>query len=467
MVTPLSRPRPRAAARAAAPGVASLSEIPLAVRRARPPQTAALAAAAAEEPPAVPSHFLCPISLDLMRDPVTAPTGITYDRDSVERWLERGRAACPVTGRPLRADELVPNHATRRVIQEWCVANRGRGVERVPTPRVPVSAADASDLLAAALDAAARGDGPACRRLAARARALGKESERNRRCLAAAGAARELSSAFGQLVDRRPGAAAAAALSSSGELEEILAALVVFFPFDEEPRRRIASPPSLDAIVAIMSHGEVTARVSAAVVLREVASSSDTQCLDAMSSTHGMLDALVGLLEKPVSPQATKAALVTAYYLAAGTDRAARRLIELGMVRLLVELLVDADKGTTEKALAVLDSLLLTEEGRGEACAHALAVPVLVKKLQHVSEMATEFAVSSLWRLCKNLPGEGRCKAEALQVGAFQKLLLLLQVGCMGVTKERASELLRLLNGSRGSVECIETVDFKGLKRPF
>jgi hypothetical protein len=46
-------------------------------------------------------------------------------------------------------------------------------------------------------------------------------------------------------------------------------------------------------------------------------------------------------------------------------------------------------------------------------------------------------------------------------------LLLLLQVGCLGVTKQRASELLRILNGSRGSAECIETVDFKGLKRPL
>ncbi|KAG2661427.1 hypothetical protein PVAP13_1KG033600 [Panicum virgatum] len=400
----------------------------------------------------------------MMRDPVAAPTGITYDRDSVEGWLARGHATCPVTGRPLRPEDLVPNHATRRMIQEWCVANRALGVERVPTPRVPVSAFDAAELLAAVSAAARRGDGPACRQLAARARALGKESDRNRRCLVAAGAARALSSAFAQLVDRRP----PAALTAAGALEEILAALVVFFPLDDESRRHIASPASLDVVVSILSHGEITARASAAVVLREVASSSDAQCLEAMSVTSGIHDALVRLLERPVSAQATKAALVTAYYLVQSTDRAAAsRLVDLGMVQLLVELLVDSDKGTTEKALAVLDSLLLTEEGRGEAYAHALAVPVLVKKMQHVSEMATEFAVSALWRLCKNLSGEGPCKAEALQVGAFQKLLLLLQVGCMGVTKERASELLRLLNGSRGGVECIESVDFKGLKRPF
>ncbi|RLN07995.1 U-box domain-containing protein 21-like [Panicum miliaceum] len=444
MVTPVSRSRP-------------VAEIPLATRRT----TRQPAPAAAEA--AVPGHFLCPISLEMMRDPVAAPTGITYDRDSVEGWLERGHATCPVSGRPLRAEDLIPNHATRRMIQEWCVANRALGVERVPTPRVPVSAADAAELLVAVSAAARRGDGPACRQLPARARALGKESDRNRRCLVAGGAARALSSAFVQLVDRR----ALAALTATGALEEILAALVVFFPLDEESRRHIASPASLDAVVSILSHGEITARVSAAVVLREVASSSDAQCLDAMSATGGIHDALVKLLEKPVSPQATKAALVTAYYLVQNADRAASRLIDLGMVQLLVELLVDSDKGTTEKALAVLDSLFLTEEGRGKAYAHALAVPVLVKKMQHVSDMATEFAVSALWRLCKNFPGEGPCKAEALQVGAFQKLLLLLQVGCMGVTKERASELLRLLNGSRGGVECIESVDFKGLKRPF
>jgi hypothetical protein len=40
-------------------------------------------------------------------------------------------------------------------------------------------------------------------------------------------------------------------------------------------------------------------------------------------------------------------------------------------------------------------------------------------------------------------------------------------VGCEGVTKDRASELLRLLNGFRDGAECIDTVDFKALKRPF
>ncbi|TKW20745.1 hypothetical protein SEVIR_4G109100v4 [Setaria viridis] len=450
MVLPMSRAT-RAASRL-------VPEIPLLRRGSKQ------SAAAAEEV-AVPAHFVCPISLDLMRDPVTAPTGITYDRESVEGWLARGNARCPVTGRPLRLADLVPNHATRRMIQDWCVANRASGVERVPTPKVPLGDADADEAVAAVSCAARRGDVAACGAAAARARALGKESDRNRRCLAAAGAARALAAAFGLFaVERVEGAGAV-----SAALGDILAAMTVFFPLDDEARRCIASPASLKSLVSVMSHGaELAARASAAVVLRELASSADGHTLDAVARTPGMCDALVHLVQRPVSTPATKAALVTAYYLASASDRAAARLAEYGAVPALVELLVDADKGTSEKALAALDGVLCADAGLAAARAHALAVPVLVKKMFRVSDMATEFAVSALWRLCRaGDAGANACRAEALRVGAFQKLLLLLQVGCGGVTKERASELLKMLNGSRGSVECIETVDFKGLKRPF
>ncbi|RLN12981.1 U-box domain-containing protein 21 [Panicum miliaceum] len=420
---------------------------------------------AAEEEVAVPAHFVCPISLDLMRDPVTAPTGITYDRESVEGWLARGSARCPVTGLPLRLADLVPNHATRRMIQDWCVANRASGVERVPTPKVPLGDADAAEAVAAVSRAAGRGDVASCGAAAGRARALGKESDRNRRCLAAAGAGRALAAAFGRLAGERVEGAGAA----SGALGEILAAATVFFPLDDEARRCIASPASLKSLASVMAHGgELAARASAAVVLRELASSADGRTLEAVARTPGMCDALVRLVRSPVSAPATKAALVTAYYLVSASDRAAARLAEFGAVPALVELLVDADKGTSEKALAALDGVLCADAGLAAARAHALAVPVLVKKMFRVSDMATEFAVSALWRLCRaGDAGAAACRAEALRVGAFQKLLLLLQVGCGGVTKERASELLKMLNGSRGSVECIETVDFKGLKRPF
>lgn len=70
-------------------------------------------------PPAAaapPSHFCCPISMELMSDPVILATGQSYHRASIVRWLEAGHKTCPSTGTRLRHLELVPNFALRSAI---------------------------------------------------------------------------------------------------------------------------------------------------------------------------------------------------------------------------------------------------------------------------------------------------------------------------------------------------------------
>ena len=89
----------------------------------------------------VPSYFLCPISMEIMRDPVTLSSGITYDRESIERWVfTDGHGECPMTKQQLGAAdrEPTPNHTLRRLIQGWCAVH---AVERFTTPRAPVDAA--------------------------------------------------------------------------------------------------------------------------------------------------------------------------------------------------------------------------------------------------------------------------------------------------------------------------------------
>ncbi|KAL5211718.1 hypothetical protein ABZP36_022565 [Zizania latifolia] len=68
----------------------------------------------------VPKEFSCPISLDLMRDPVVASTGQTYDRPSIIQWIEEGHSTCPNSGQALADNRLVPNHALRSLISQWC-----------------------------------------------------------------------------------------------------------------------------------------------------------------------------------------------------------------------------------------------------------------------------------------------------------------------------------------------------------
>ena len=64
-----------------------------------------------------PSSFYCPISMELMSDPVVLATGHTYERVCIERWLQQGNRTCPVTGMRLRHLELTPNFALRVAVQ--------------------------------------------------------------------------------------------------------------------------------------------------------------------------------------------------------------------------------------------------------------------------------------------------------------------------------------------------------------
>ncbi|CAL0306294.1 unnamed protein product [Lupinus luteus] len=68
----------------------------------------------------VPTDFRCPISLELMQDPVVVATGQTYDRDSIKLWIDSGHNTCPKTGQTLAHTEVIPNHALKNMIILWC-----------------------------------------------------------------------------------------------------------------------------------------------------------------------------------------------------------------------------------------------------------------------------------------------------------------------------------------------------------
>ena len=62
-----------------------------------------------------PQYF----TLELLRDPVVAADGFTYERDSIEQWLAKGHDRSPKTGVQLHSKLLFPNHDLRARIHEW------------------------------------------------------------------------------------------------------------------------------------------------------------------------------------------------------------------------------------------------------------------------------------------------------------------------------------------------------------
>ncbi|CAL9188193.1 unnamed protein product [Musa hybrid cultivar] len=72
----------------------------------------------------VPSHFRCPLSLQLMLDPVIVASGQTYERSFIQKWLDSGLRICPRTRQTLAHISLIPNYTVKVLITDWCEENK-------------------------------------------------------------------------------------------------------------------------------------------------------------------------------------------------------------------------------------------------------------------------------------------------------------------------------------------------------
>ena len=71
----------------------------------------------------IPDEYLCPITQEIMVDPVIAMDGHTYERRAIEEWLETNNTS-PMTNSPLPNKMLLPNLAVRSMISERRVDSR-------------------------------------------------------------------------------------------------------------------------------------------------------------------------------------------------------------------------------------------------------------------------------------------------------------------------------------------------------
>ncbi|KAM9861311.1 WD repeat, SAM and U-box domain-containing protein 1 isoform 2-T3 [Aulostomus maculatus] len=67
----------------------------------------------------IPDEFLCPITRELMREPVIAADGYSYEREAIESWIHTKNRSSPMTNLPLLTTLLTPNHTLKMAIARW------------------------------------------------------------------------------------------------------------------------------------------------------------------------------------------------------------------------------------------------------------------------------------------------------------------------------------------------------------
>ena len=340
--------------------------------------------------------FRCPISLELMTDPVTIETGHTYDRSSILRWFRSGNQLCPKTGKRLSSIELVPNLAIRRLVHQYCCENgipvvadqarRNRSVTRTAQPG-SLATEGAMRMVASFLsERLENGEKGEKNRAAYEIRILFKTSIFNRTCLVESGSIPLLL----KLLTWRDASAQ----------ENAIAALL---NLSKHPKGRALMVENwgIGLIVGVLSKGlKIEARHHAAATLFYLASSKE-EYGKMIGEEPEAIPSLVRLI-KDGSERGKKNGLVAMFGLLIHPENH-RRVLASGPVPLLVNILRTCEnEDLVTDSLAVLATLAEKSDGT-TAMLHCGALHVAVETLRSsTSRVGKEHCVSLLLSLSIN-----------------------------------------------------------------
>ncbi|KAF4358688.1 hypothetical protein CsatB_029802 [Cannabis sativa] len=374
--------------------------------------------------PVIPDDFRCPISLELMKDPVIVSTGQTYERSCIEKWLE-AHGTCPKTQQALSNNTLTPNYVLRSLIAQWCEANGLEPPKRPSSSRPNKATSACSPAERTKIETLLRkltcGNPEDKRSAAGEIRLLAKRNADNRVAIAEAGAIPLLVNLLSTPDSRTQEHAVTALLNLS---------------ICDENKGSIVSSGAVPGIVHVLKKGSMEARENAAATLFSLS------VVDGNKITIGALGAippLVTLLSE--GNQRGKKDAATALFNLCIYQGNKGKAVRAGVVPTLMHLLTEPGGGMVDEALAILAILASHPEGKA-AIGAAEAVPVLVEVIGSGSPRNRENAAAVLVHLCG---GDQQHLVEAQELGVMGPLVELAQNGTER-GKRKAVQLLERMS---------------------
>ncbi|KAI3929437.1 hypothetical protein MKW92_011760 [Papaver armeniacum] len=394
----------------------------------------------------IPDEFRCPISLDLMKDPVIVASGHTYDRSPIAQWINSGHHTCPKSGQKLIHMALIPNYALKCLISQWSEENnipltsemRSSSEERSTSKRKEMeNSVDHISASKAAIDSVkltaeflvgklATGSPDTQRQAAYQLRLLAKTGMINRRLISEAGAIPFLVTLLS---------------SHDPQIQENAVTALLNLSIFDNNKVLIMAAGAIDNIIEVLQSGKtMEAKENAAAAIFSLSMIDD--CKVTIGARPRAIPALVGLLREGTSVGKRDAA--TALFNLAIYNANKANVVVAGAVPLLIELLMDDTAGITDDALAVLALLSGNPEGLEEIKKNRTMVPLLVDLLRFGSAKGKENAVTLLLGLCKN-GGEELTRRLILHPHSIPSLQRLISDGSLKA-RRKGEALLKLLN---------------------
>ncbi|KAK6924223.1 U-box domain [Dillenia turbinata] len=393
----------------------------------------------------VPSFFRCPISLDVMKSPVSLCTGVTYDRSSIQKWLDNGNNTCPATMQVLQNKDIVPNHTLKRLIQIWSDSVNTLSDSSSSDSPPSLSKEQAQELV----KEIERDDCSNQFDSLSKIICFASELEENRKFLA------RIDGFLSVTVN---------VLCNAGEelrvLERvirILELILIDFEDKEKMSRLLSNSDFLSSILFVFQQGSLNSKIRSARVLELIAFDAESKLT--IASNDAVLSELVNSMTSN-SDSNLNDAVLSCLVSVTLPKRTRSKITKLGVVQKLTQKLGDPNSTVTiiEKSLKLLEMVSMCTEGRTEICDDPLCIPAVVQKLLKVSTASSEHAVVILWRVC-HVFRDQRAEEAVTKSNGLTKILLLMQSNCSGHVREMSSDLLKIFRVN--SKSCLSFYDTK------
>ncbi|XP_045798460.1 U-box domain-containing protein 15-like [Trifolium pratense] len=372
----------------------------------------------------IPHEFLCPITLEIMTDPVIVASGQTYERESIEKWFKSNHKTCPKTRQPLEHLQLAPNCALKNLIVEWCENNNFK-LPKIYTSSCQEgsSSTENQEEIPSLVESLGSINLEHQRKAVERIRMLSKENPENRVLVAEHGGIPPLV----QLLSY-----------PDSKIKEHAVTALLNLSIDEDNKKLISQEGAIPAIIEVLENGSIVAKENSAAALFSLSMIDENKEIVGISNG---IQPLVNLLQNGTVRGKKDAA--TALFSLSLNNANKDRAIRAGIVTPLLELLQDTNLGMIDEALSILLLLVLNPEGRQEI-GHLSFIEILVGFIREGTPKNKECAASVLLELCSS---NSSFTLAALQFGVYDHLIQMKQTGT-NRAQRKANAILDLISKS-------------------
>ncbi|KAI3495091.1 hypothetical protein L1887_37240 [Cichorium endivia] len=412
-----------------------------------------------------PQDFRCPISRELMKEPVIISTGVTYERKNIEKWFfSYKKKTCPTTMQSIENFGVTPNHTLKRLIRVWQnnhSPSPSSSCSPSPSPSSPLPSFKRDEMVSLLKTLGSNPFKVNSLRKLKEIIEIGDEMKLDFIILGG------LDVLFQLIVQILVDCSDFMAFRACEEALGVLQLLLTTEEDDGKVIELLSKPECMKSMAVILQRGSKEARVYTISIFKKLAANSNFNW-NVIVNDQGisMFKSMLELASDEISTKASSSALQVLIKILDSSKKSRSKAIEAGAMCTLIELLPDSNRSKCEKILHIIKLLCECPDGRVAFIEHRLGVGATAKKLFNVSETASKICVKILSLICSFHPTE-KVLEEMMIYGAVKKLVVLLHVSGPSSTKNKVLEMLKKHNNLWSRYPCFpgELKEYLGLDR--